>query len=415
MSAVVGLSGPTHLEREQWLTVRGCKKVLAVVSTLTYVQRLLDVFPLLASDLRIEVSFTVAPHPFGEGVVRFLEGMGCPLLPWDDAVRTEFDLALAAGHEGIDQIRAPLILLSHGAGTNKLRRVRPGGPAQRERLPGRLSRDNLVRDGRVVPAVLGLAHRDELATLARGCPEALEVARVIGDPAHDRLAESLRLREKYRAALGLRPEQKLVLTTCTWGQTGTFGRLDTLLPRLLGELPADRFRTIVTTHPNISAGHGWWQIDAWLAEYRRRGIAVMPPDQDWRAPLAAADFVIGDHGSVTAYATVTSAPVLLAAYPHADVHVASPAAALAGIAPALVPTTPLDEQLRYAAEVYRRPEHAAVAARITSEPGRFNERMRRLIYRQLGIGEPAYRPVTEPAPLPASLDAWTRDTREGAA
>src|SRR5262249_49036023 len=159
-----------------------------------------------------------------------------------------------------------------------------------------------------------------------------------------------RLREEYRAALGLRAGQKLVVTTCTWGQAGTFGRLETLLPRLLGELPGDRFRAVVLTHPHIWAGHGWWQIDAWLTEYRRRGIAVMPREQDWRAPLVAADYVIGDHGSVTAYATVTPAPVLLAAYPHADVHAASPAAALAKVALMLSPLRSLEEQLHYAVQ-----------------------------------------------------------------
>jgi hypothetical protein len=416
MSAVVGLTRPAHSERQHWLTVRDCKKILAVASTLTFTQRLLDVLPLLETDLRVEVSFTVAPHQFGEGIDRFLNRLGCPVLPWDEAVRsTDFDLALAAAWSDIDQLRVPLILLSHGAGHIKRARnwTRTGQESEWDRPPGMFSRDNLTRSGRVVPAVLGLAHRGELAMLARSCPEAVPVARVLGDPAFDRLAASLPQREAYREALGLERGHRLVVAASTWGHSSTFGRLDVLLPRLLGELPRPAYRTAVLTHPNIWAGHGWWQVRGWLSVYRRHGIAVVPPEADYRAVLAAADFVIGDHGSVTSYATLTKAPILLARDPHTEVHNASPAAALARIAPALSPMHPLEEQLIYAAEQYRPEDHAAVAARISSEPGRFNRNTRRLIYRRLGMGEPAVPPVTEPAPLPppGSLDAWTRGAR----
>jgi hypothetical protein len=409
MSAVIGLARPTHLTREQWLTVRGCKKILAIASTLTYAQRLFDVFPLLASDMRVEVSFTVAPHPFGEGITRYLHGLGCPVLPWEEAVRSEFDLALAAGWEDIDRVSSPVILLSHGAGHIKLARNWTD-TGTRNRPPGMMSRDNLTRRGRVLPAVVGLAHRDERTIMARSCPEALPITRVVGDPAYDRLLVSLPRREEYRAALGLTPHQKFVLVASTWGQSASFGHLDALLPRLLGELPEGEYRSALLTHPNISAGHGWWQIRSWLSEYRRSGIALVPPEVDYRGLVAAADFLIGDHGSVTAYAALTRAPILLNRYPHAEVHHASPAAALAKAAPALSPARPLAEQLRYAAQRYRPQEHRAAAGRISSEPGRFNEHMRRLIYRRLGIGEPAYPPATEPVPLPASLDSWTRET-----
>ncbi|SEF54346.1 hypothetical protein SAMN05216223_101286 [Actinacidiphila yanglinensis] len=406
MGADIGPGRPMEGEREQWLTVRGCKKVLVIAQTLTYGQRLSDVFSLFDSDMRVQLFFTVAPHAFGEGVTRFLSRLGSPVIPWEEAVRRDFDLALAAGWEHIDQVRAPLVLFSHGAGHIKLQRIWHGAPSQ-ERPPGMLSRDNLTRGGRVVPAAVALAHRDDLATLARNCPEGVPVATVVGDPVYDRLAVSLPRRKAYRDALGLRAGQKLVVVSSTWGQGASFAALDELLPRLLSELPRRAYRVAVLTHPNIWAGHGWWQVAAWLSAYRRRGIALVPPEADWRAVLAAADWVLGDHGSVTSYATLTPAPILLARYPHDRVHHASPAAALARLAPALSSAHPLEAQLRYAAEEYRREEYEGIAARLSSEPGRFNQHIRALVYGLLGIGRPAHRVRPAPVPLPAALDRWT--------
>jgi len=377
-----------------------------MAQTLTFVQRLLDVFPVVQSDLRIQMVFTVAPHAFGEGVPQFLHARGIPVLPWEEAVRSDFDLALAAGWEEIDQVRAPVVLLSHGAGQIKVQRVW-NGAATEERPPGMLSRDNLTRKGSVVPAAVGLAHRNDLKTLARTCPEAVPVATVLGDPTYDRLVASLPHRGAYRAALGLTEGQKLVVVTATWGQWASFGALDALLPRLLTELPGQTYRVAVLTHPNISAGHGWWQVQTWLSAYHRRGVAVIPPDVDWRPVMASADWVLGDHGSLTTYATLTPAPILMVRFPYDKVHRASPAAGLAKTAPTLFPGHPVEEQLHYAATEYRRKDYAAIAGQISSAPGRFNERLRRLVYRMLGIGQPAYPPVTEPVSVPASLDGWT--------
>ncbi|MDX3248294.1 hypothetical protein PV408_42710, partial [Streptomyces sp. ME18-1-4] len=84
---------------------------------------------------------------------------------------------------------------------------------------------------------------------------------------------------------------------------------------------------------------------------------------------------------------------------------------LAVTAPALSPTHPLVGQLQYAAAEYRREEYAAIASRLTSEPGRFNRNMRRLMYRLLGLGQPAHEPRTVPLPEPPPLDTWARGRR----
>ncbi|MFE4825929.1 hypothetical protein [Streptomyces sp. NPDC056672] len=381
----------------------GRKRVLAIAHTLTYAKRLLDVLSLLEADFRVQVVFTVPPHVFGDEVPRFLENLGSAVLPWEEAKRVRFDLALAAGPQGVGDVQAPLIALPHGA--NYLKRIAGAGPA--EAGVAGLRRKDIMPDGKTLPAALVIPHDDELRELARSCPEALPVARVIGDPAHDRIRASLPLRGVYRRALGLTDGQELVVLASTWGPRSSFGRIETLLPRLINELPADRYRTAVLVHPNVWSGHGPWQVHAWLAQCSRQGIAIVPPEADWRSVLVAADLILGDHGSVTLYGTLTGAPILLSGSPEEEINPASPAAALALTAPTLSPTHPLVGQLDYAAAEYRREEYSVIASRITSEPGGFNRRMRRLMYEILRLGQPAYEPLTMPLPSPPPLESWT--------
>lgn len=389
----------------QWVTLPGCKKVLIVVHTEVYGQRIQDLLPLLEADLRIQVAFTVAPHAFNEGAARLVRRLGAPVMPWSQAVRTSFDLALAAGSQGIEQLRAPVVVMPHGARHLKLVRSVDGVPPGAGREISGLGPRHLTAGGRVVPAAIALAHREDQDELARHCPQALPVAEVVGDPCHDRISASLPSRDAYRAALGLRGAERLVLVTSTWGRKSVFARLDALLPRLIAELPRPKYRAAVLIHPNVWAWHGGWQVRAWLAACRRAGIAVLSPQTDWRPALIAADWIIGDYGSVTLYGTMTGAPVLLSRYPHEDANNegGSAGSSLALTVPALSASHPLADQLAYAAEEYDAQEYAAVATRICSEPGRFNRNFRRLVYRILGLGQPACRPAVQRLPLPGSL------------
>jgi hypothetical protein len=405
MSTVSGPSGPVIRDPGQWSTLSGCKKVLVVIHTLVYGQRLKDVFDLLRSDLRVHVTFTMAPHAFNPGVRRYLEALDAQTLPWSKAVATEFDLILAAGSQGLEELRGPLVRVPHGAGHIKL--TRPGEGSRRD-ISG-FGRSHLMWGDRVVPAAYALAHRDDLTLLSRSCPEALPIAEVVGDASYDRIARSLALRAEYRRALGLRDGEKLVLVCSTWGSGSSFNRLEALLPRLLTELdPADGYRTALLLHPNAWAGHGGWQVRAWLAGHGGQTLPAIAPDVDWRPLLVAADAVIGDHGSVTLYAAMCGVPIVMARFPGQDVSPRSPGAALAALAPAISLTHSLPRQLRYARDHYDPGAYRRIAARISSEPGRFNVRMRRLMYRLLELGEPAHEPETralglpDPLPLPAA-------------
>ncbi|WP_380284352.1 hypothetical protein [Kitasatospora purpeofusca] len=385
-------------------------EVLVVVHTTVYGQRLRDVHALLEADLRVRIRFTVAPHTFNRGATAHVRRLGGAVLPWKEAVRRSFDLVLAAGSQGLERLHGPTVRLPHGVGHIKLS---PTGVGARRTVAG-LGPEYVIWNGRLVPAAYALAHRDDRTELGRGCPEALPIAEVVGDADHDRIAAALPSRERYRASLGLRPGERLVLVCSTWGSGSLFTRLDTVLPRLAAELPRRGHHAALLVHPNVSAAHGPRAVRARATAAARGAVSVLGPEKDWRPLLVAADFVIGDHGSVTLYGTMTGAPVLLAAHPHRDINPRSPGAQLAHTAPALSTSQPLTAQLAHAAAQYRRKDYAAIAARISSEPGRFDRRMRRLLYRVLGLDEPAHPPAPPVLPLPAPLWPTPDDDRVGA-
>ncbi|MFJ3185621.1 hypothetical protein [Streptomyces halstedii] len=401
------------IEQGHWLTVRDCKRVLVIVHTVTFAQRLREVFGLLEADLRIQVIFTAAPHAFGSGVTGYLRSLGINPVPWEEALRAEFDLALAAGSRGLHELRAPLVRISHGAGQIKLltdvSALAPGEP----RAPGMLSRGHLTHEGRVVPAAIVYAHERDLVELARSCPEALPVAHVVGDPCVDRITAEMPRREYYRRALGIEAGQRLVVVSSTWGPASTFGQLHALLPQLLGELSGGGYRIALLAHPNVFAGHGTWQVRGWLAGCR--GVAVVPPEADWQAVLIAADWIIGDHGSLSAYGTLTDATMLLTAGPRREVSAYSPAALLESVAPVVSPLHPVAEQLEYAARSRRPGQYDEVTASMSSALGEFHRRMRAVVYGLLGLGEPARPPVVAPPPPPSPLEEWEIRVERGRA
>ncbi|MFE7120575.1 hypothetical protein ACFU99_34615 [Streptomyces sp. NPDC057654] len=396
---------PVRLDAERWATRRIHRKLLVAVHTVTTGKRLLDAVRLLEGDPRIQVFFTPAPDVFSNGVEDFLEDLNGLVLPWSQAVQTRFDLALAASHGSLHELHAPVIVLPHGAGHNKIvpagRRGRPVG----ERGAYGFSRQRLVRDGAVIPEAIVLAHQEELTRLGRECPEALPVAEVVGDPCFDRIAASLPSRALYREAVRVRARQQLVLFCSTWGSKSILGQSWELLERLVRELPGDEYRVALLLHPNVWNAHGEWQVLSWLAALGRSGLTVISQYADWVGALAAADYVVGDHGSVTLYGAMTGVPVLMAGLPEEVLDPASPLAELSSFVPrlGLREGRPLRQQLSRSSTAYRPQRYERIAARITSEPGQFAQKMRALIYRKLRLRSPAVRIAAEPAPVPLTV------------
>jgi hypothetical protein len=396
------LDAPIGIDSDRWVSRTCSRTLLVVVHSLVSCLRLLDALDVMESDERIQVIFTIAPDVFNSGVAGHLRELGALVLSWAQATRETFDLALAAAYGGLHQIHAPLIVMAHGAGYGKT--VRPpasGGPLLENPVVYGLDAQRLVRDGRVVPSAIILAHRAERDILRAQCPDALPAAVVAGDITFDRLVASIAHRQDYRRSLDVGDQQTLVVVSSTWGPDGVFGGVPDLLPGLMDQLPADRFRVAALLHPAVWEAHGRRQILAWTGDCRAAGLILPGPTTDWRALVVAADQLVGDHGSVTAYAASVGVPVLLLGGHGRTPAPHSAQELIANEAVRLDLDRPLAAQLRAA-----RPLDAGrVAGLLTSRPGRAGADLRRLAYRLLRLRAPAQHRRIAPVPVPGVAGA----------
>ncbi|GAA1344013.1 hypothetical protein GCM10009660_33280 [Catellatospora bangladeshensis] len=387
------LPAPVGIDAPRWITRGQCRQVLAVVHTVASGQRLLEAVELIEADTRVQVTFCQAPDAFATGVADFLRSTRGVVLTWQQATRERFDLALAASYGSLHHVHAPLLVIPHGAGFGKSVSV-TGSP----QVYG-LDAQRLLHDGKVLPAALVLSHEDQREVLRRQCPEALDVAVVAGDPCYDRMVTSLPLRADYRAALGVVPEERLLVVTSTWGLDSLFARFEDLLPTLLEQLSGQGFTVAAMLHPAGWYAHGPRQITAWLAECVDAGLLVVPPEVDWRAVVIAADHVIADHGSVGVYAAAIGTPVVLADPPMSAVlGDGSAQELLRRVAPRLDLDRPVADQLADAARTAE-PLAEQVRDRLTSCPGRSGAELRRAAYRLLNLPEPGRHRAPAPVPV----------------
>ncbi|MEU9388085.1 hypothetical protein AB0D38_47445, partial [Streptomyces sp. NPDC048279] len=229
------------------------------------------------------------------------------------------------------------------------------------------------------------------------------MAVVAGDPCIDQLRDSLPFRESYRQAFGLLPGQRLLVVSSTWGSGSVLGspRAD-VLRRVLAELSAEEFRVLAAIHPNSWHGHGSWQLHSWLAPFLDSGLLLPVPESDtWKAALCAADFLLGDHGSLTMYGIALGIPCILGAFDESKVAPGSPMARLGRILPRLSADRPLLRQIAALDGQREDPELQAVGETITSEPGRSAELLRRLFYTWLRLNEPAHPASLSAIPVPS--------------
>jgi hypothetical protein len=260
-----------------------------------------------------------------------------------------------------------------------------------------LDSQRLTRDGRVLAAAVVLSHEGEREVLRRQCPEALEVAVVAGDPCFDRLIASLPWRGRYRQALGVAGNRKLVVVSSTWGRDGLFGNTPDLLPRLMTQLPADGFRVAALLHPAVWTAHGSRQVRAWLRDCREAGLILLDPAEDWRALVVAADYLIGDHGSVTAYGAAIGCPILhMAPDPRS---VTTPGSAQE-LVTASTGRLDLSQSILAQLPMARMVDQRVIAAALTSRPGQADLLIRRTMYRLLRLTEPGRHRRTNPVPVP---------------
>jgi len=395
--------GPFGLDARRAATYAPERTVLAVVHHMTAATRLADIMPLLEADRRIQAVYTCAPGSVSPGwTTEYLARLGAVVIPWRQATQTQFDLAVAASYPHLERLHAPVLHVPHGIGFNKyLKRWEGAGPEAGREMCG-MERAALIHRGRVIPSAMVVPTSRDLQRLRRGCPEAAPVATVAGDPAFDRLAASLPSREVYRQALGVQ-DRTLVVVSSTWGPGSLLQRWPDLLGELTSQLPADSYRVVAIAHPHVWAWCGRRQLRAWLAETMRAGLILLPPEEGWRAALAAADCVVGDHGSVTCYAAAIGRPVALASFPAEELDPACTVARLGRLAPRLRLGEDLTAQLGQLARAWTPARHRMIRDLVTGAPGRSAGLIRTLMYQLLNMAEPDSVPIARPVAVPRPL------------
>ncbi|MCE6998601.1 hypothetical protein LZG04_27935 [Saccharothrix sp. S26] len=363
--------------------------VLAVAHTVASGQRVLDALSVIESEPEVQVVFTSPPDKVGSGVDQFLRRAAALTIPWHDAIGGRFDLVVTASSRTVGDLGGgPVLLLPDSAP----RRAFPDVPGY-DGLTG--IKQALARPGGTAHplSVVGLAHHEQHRLLRDRWSGAARHAIVIGDMGFDRLAASMRLRERYRSVLGVDAGRPVLLVSSGRGPQSLFARAPGLLDRLVTELP-DHL-VVCQLHPDVWDVHGRRQILAWTADVRQAGLVVVPPDADWRIPLVAADRVIGDNGPVTAYAVAIGKPVALA----------RAAPLVPPTVRVLDPSRPLRDQL----DEFTSPLGAARAAtdRLTSVPHRAATVLRATCGRAMRLPDLGTPSVCRPVPVDRFSTSWS--------
>ncbi len=384
---------------------RAVHTVLAIGRNVAALTRLRDVLTIFEDDHRIRVVFTVSPgSPFAEGTRELIQHFESKYVPWHEALTLRPELAISASSNGeLHRLQAPLIMLPHGAGYHKRHET---GESAVTAVPYGLAREQLVHQGRLVPDVLGVSHREQLRLLAEHCPEALPRAVVIGDPSLDRMTASLHLRDAYRHAMGVPPSRALVLVASTWKTGSQYDAMPDVARDALRDLPADQYQVAQVLHPNIWSEFSADQIRLWSGNAREAGLILVPWQEGWQAALIACDYVIGDHGSVTFYGAALGKPVLLAAFGSKDIVPTTPVERLGEVAPRLDPDLDLSDQLAAAKQPHVVERCRSATADAFDVPGQSVDILRDIAYRLLELPRPS-----EPGDLPLVAIPDSRSSR----
>ncbi|RGD58627.1 hypothetical protein DR950_13265 [Kitasatospora xanthocidica] len=385
----------------RWNTRPVNARVLAVTRTLTSATRVLDVLTLLRG--RDGISFYVTVNPgsaFTAGLDAYLHAIpgNVTVMPWDEAVRHEFDLAVAcAVHASMHQLHAPLVVLPHGAGYNRLVTESTGDTVS----AAGLSRKELTHKGRVFPAVIGVTHPEQRRRLGSDCPEALPRAREVGDLCFDRMHGSTGSRDRYRERLGAVDGRRLVVVNSTWSEHSLLAQAFDLPIRLVRQLPADEYTVAVILHPNVWAFH---DPESVLARATRAGLRLIPPHRGWQATVVAADCMIGDHGSVSFYGAALEHPTVLVATGAAELDPRSPTYAFGQAAPTLDPDGDLLSQLGEVLAAYDPADLRPITDLSLGSRDRAAQILTDVLYDFLtGVDQPAQAPTLPPYPDPVPL------------
>ncbi|WP_100459721.1 hypothetical protein [Mycobacteroides abscessus] len=348
-----------------------------MLRTHTTVSWFAELLPDLVADPRLQLWFTIHPgSQFQLGVAEYLESLGGATIPWDSAVATTFDLAVAAHlSDGLEELATPLLILPHGPGHTRTltQRSDPKIPIVK------------VRNRFGIATTVALTSEQDRYHFDTKISAAIGFA-VTGDPCLDSLRVSRPARERYRHALSVEEAQTLVLISSTWGPYGALGQRPRIVDQILGELPADEYVVAAILHANIWSLHGDWQLRLWLRDALASGLRLIPHQNGWRQTVVAADVVIGDHGSVTYYAAAVDTPVLLASSAgKIEIKKRTAIQELLRTAQKLDTAAPFDIQIRDAISTRRNDRVVAPSENDPATPTDSTARIRILIYELIDL------------------------------
>lgn len=379
-----------------WTTIANERTVLVVVRTATTVGWLLELLPELLGDYRVQVVFTMADEgsAFETGVAQVVGLVGARLIPWRQAIVTEFDVAISASHlGGLDQLLAPLLIVPHGPGYTKA-----AGLTRADQIPvSRAQRRDFF-------TTVALTHENQQGFLSP-YGDAIRVA-ITGDPCMDNLQTSRSHRSSYRSALGVSAGRRLVVVSSTWGHRSLIGTHPAILDTLLAALPADEYVVAAILHPNIWVGHSIWQVRTWVRRALEGGLRLVPYVHGWRGSVVAADCLIGDHGSVTFYAAALGTPVILGTFGADEMVPGSPQIELGQQAPALDWADSVRRQIEHVAADGCKPErYSHLSSAVFAHPGDSLDLLRGTLYAlmRLDIPKGRARVLAAPDPRPEVL------------
>lgn len=237
------------------------RTVLVVVPDLQSIDSALAAIAAIETDHHVQILFTVDQQsPVKPRIHERLTELGALVLPWRQATTNQFDLILATHFgDSLKELHGPL---------------------------------------------LSLAQHDDHQS-----PDAVPQIVTAGDLLHEQMLASVKLRSRYRRALGVQPHQQLVQLTSTWGPHSLMDERPDLPVQLLASLPADQYKIALTLHPHIWTTYGKRQLETWLQSAVESGLLLVHP-YDWKTTLIASDILIGDHGSVTNYASALGIPTI---------------------------------------------------------------------------------------------------------
>ncbi len=374
---------PADPALDQWWTVATERRVLVVATTVTSLLRLLALLPVVEHDLRIQVVFTrdvESPTVLSGGAAEAVAAVRGVEITWQQAQDLRWDLILTASEtDRVHLLAGPCVLVSHGAGYNKIDMV--------HRSVAGFGRVRLINQGTVVHAAIGLSHPAQRSILAASCPEASDRAQVIGDPSLDVMLENRHRRLRYRDELGI-GDRRLVVLTSTFGSASLLGHQPDLPQRVVAALDPDRYVCVVLTHPAITAVHGQQQLRTWLAPAEELGMITLAAGQRWEPILLSADCALVDQGSIGVYATALDLPLITAGGHPSLILENTVVAELAKRAPSLSLDHDIQDQVDTAITSHQPGEYADLAERAFDGPGSFAARMRALCYRLMNLAEP---------------------------